>query len=598
MKTVSQPITITFVSFIIGIILLSSLTMSVHAQSITLLSPNGGEVWTSGTVVEISWTGQELGSTLRLEFSPDGGNEWFFYGDVPSAPDGGIFPMYVPNYSTTNALLKITDFINPVVKDSSDAAFTVIIKPISLYQPATGSIVFANEPTYVNWLINVPGINLLNAEISTDNGLTFVPVAQNINALMGYTYLVLSDTPTETCIFKLYNAADPSMFCLSTPFTIRTVPVYTLTSPSGGEIVNVYSPLTISWTVENPFTEYCDLEYSTDNGENWITINNGTSQGNSGSYVWTTPNVNSEECMIRIRDLYAQTSSDTSSAFTIMPFPETQPCMVTTDSLTNFNVIIWEKPVSDLIADFLVYKETDEANVYEVIDTVGYEEATMVTDIGSNPAIRPYRYKIGFIDFENRLFPAGDYHQTIHLTISQGVNDSWNLIWTPYIGFDYASYKIMRKTDSGDYVQIATVSASFNSFTDFNAPPGEIFYMIKIEHPDGCDPATRDGEFASVFSNVATNALVSVSEDEELNFSIYPNPADNQISISFGDNISGMASVVISDLNGRMVYSEDINDLRSGQVKTINSLGFKEGMYLLQVISGEKSSISKIIIKH
>ena len=598
MKTNKYKTSFILTSFVMGILLLTTITMSVHAQSITLLSPNGGEVWTSGTVVEISWTGQELGSTLRLEFSPDGGNEWFFYGDVPSAPDGGIFPMFVPNYSTTNGLLKITDFINPVVKDSSDATFTVIIKPISLYQPATGSIVFANEPTYVNWLIYVPGISLLNAEISTDNGLTFVPVAQNINALMGYTYLVLSDTPAETCIFKLYNAADPSMFCLSTPFTILTVPVYTLTSPSGGEIVNVYSPLTINWTVENPFTEYCDLEYSTDNGENWITINNGNSQGNSGSYEWTTPNVNSEECMIRIRDLFAQTSNDTSPAFTIMPFPDTQPCMVTTDSLTNFNVIIWEKPVSDLIADFLVYKETDEANVYEVIDTVGYEEIAMVTDASSNPDIRPYRYKIGFTDADNRVFPAGDYHQTIHLTINQGVNLSWNLIWTPYIGFDFSSYKIMRKTDSGDYEQIATVSASFGSFTDLNAPTGEVNYMIKIDHPDGCDPATRDGVYASVYSNVASNSPVSLSDDKKPNFSIYPNPANKQFKISFGENITGKANLKISDPTGRVVYSEEISDVRPGQVHTVNCSSFNEGMYLLQMISGENRITKKIFIQH
>ena len=61
--------------------------------------------------------------------------------------------------------------------------------------------------------------------------------------------------------------------------------------------------------------------------------------------------------------------------------------MVSVDSLTNYNTIIWEKPVSNLIADFLVYKETDEANVFEVIDTVGYDEVPMVIDFGSNPAM-------------------------------------------------------------------------------------------------------------------------------------------------------------------------------------------------------------------
>ena len=592
----NKSIAISFL--ILGNLLLSSLTMPVQAQSITLLSPNGGESWTAGFTMEVSWTGQDLGSTLRIEFSPDGGNEWLYLADVSSAPEGGAFPVIVPNYPGTNSLLKITDFANPAVRDSSDAPFTVVFLPIVMYQPATGSVVFANEPTYVNWYTNDTLISLLNAEISTDNGLTYAPVAQNLNAFMGYTYLVLSDTPAETCILKLYNASDPSQFSLSTPFTISTVPVYTLTSPSGGEIVNVYSTLAISWNVENPFSEYCGLEYSTDNGENWVFINNGTSQGNSGSYLWATPNVNSTECVIRVRDLYAQTAMDTSQAFTIMPFPETQPCMVTVDSLTNFNVIIWEKPVSDLIAQFLVYKETDEANVYEVIDTVGYDEMAIATDASSNPDMRPYRYKIGFSDFENRLFPAGAYHQTIHLTINQGVNESWNLIWTPYIGFDYSSYKIMRKAGSGDYEQIASVSASFNSFTDLNAPPGEINYMIMIDHPDGCSPAARDGEYASVYSNVASNATVSVSENNNINFTVYPVPADKQVNISFGENISGNAIVAIRNLTGGVVYSETFNGIRSGQVQAIDSHFFKEGMYLLQVISGEKTTIRKIVVKH
>jgi hypothetical protein len=283
--------------------------------------------------------------------------------------------------------------------------------------------------------------------------------------------------------------------------------------------------------------------------------------------------------------------------FTIFTFPETPVCMVTVDSLTNYNVIIWEKPVSDIIADFLVYKETDEANIYEVIDTVGYEEVSMVTDNGSNPAIRPYRYKIGFIDVENRLFPASDYHQTIHLTINQGVNESWNLIWTPYTGFEYPSYKIMRKSGSGDYEQIASVSASFSSYTDLNAPPGQVFYMIKIVHPDGCNPVSRDGEYASVYSNVASNGIVSVSENKDPDFTVYPNPADKQLNVSFGENLTGKVRLTISDLAGRVVYSEVINEVRHGQVQSINSLNLKEGMYLLQVSSEANSATRKIVIK-
>jgi hypothetical protein len=587
----------TLKSFIAGVIFLSSMTMSLHAQSLTVQTPNGGEVWTYGQSETVTWTGTGLGSLVSLEFSADGGTSWSFFGNTPSTPTGGSVLVGVPVLASTNALYRVTDLDFPAASDISDAPFTVIVPPILIYAPSPTADVFVNTEVFVNWGATEDGITLLNAEISIDNGVTYTPVAENINALFYYTYLVLSSATSDSCILKLYNAEDPSEFGLSQVFAISPIPVYNLVTPAAEELVNTNSPYTITWTVEDPYSGYAYLEYSTNNGQTWEIINSVFYQGNTGSYDWYTPNVDSDECLVRITDSYALTSMDSSGIFTIFTFPETPVCMVSVDSLTNYNVVIWEKPVSDIIADFLVYKETDEANVYEVIDTVGYDEITMVTDAGSNPVIRPYRYKIGFIDFENRLFPAGDYHQTIHLTINQGVNGAWNLIWTPYTGFEYSSYKIMRKTDSDDYEQIATVSASFSSYTDLNAPPGEVFYMIKIEHPDGCNPANRDGEYASVYSNVASNSIVSVSENQDLNFTIYPVPADKQLNVSFGENITGNARLTISDLTGRVVYSEELNDVRPGKVQSINSSIFTEGIYLLQLISGENMTTKKIAIR-
>ncbi len=598
MKTDQYTKSTTLKSFILGVILLSSMTMSLNAQSLTIQTPNGGEVWTYGQSEIITWTGNNLSNSVMVYFSYDGGTNWWSYGQVPSGPNGGSATVSAPNVQTTNAIINLTDVINPDATDMSDEPFTVYVPPIIIWSPAQGDVIFNNTVSSVFWVINTTGINLLNAELSNDNGQTYTLIGENINAQEGYTFLFFSTTPSDSCIIRLYNVEDPAEYGLSAIFTIATPPVYTLTSPQGGEIVNTFSPFLITWTVENPYGPYCYLEYSEDSGQTWEIIDNAMNEGNSGSYEWFTPNVESEECLVRITDSYSFTSVDTSGMFTILMFPETPVCMVSVDSLTNYNVVIWEKPVSDMIADFLVYKETDEFNVYEVIDTVGYEEIAMVTDSGSNPGMRPYRYKIGFIDVENRLFPAGDYHQTIHLTINQGVNDSWNLIWTPYIGIDYTSYKIMRKTDADDFEQIATVSASFSSFTDFNAPPGEVFYMIKIEHPDGCNPASRDGEYASVYSNVASNSIVSVSENKDLDFTIYPIPADKQLHVSFGENITGKARLIISDLTGRMVYSKDINGARPGQVQSINSLNFKEGMYVLRLTSEGNSAIRKIVIKH
>ena len=599
MKSICYHISIQMKSFLFGLMLFSSLfASSAFAQNLTIQSPNGGETWTYGANETATWTGENLSGIVTIEFSYDGGVNWWYLGQVPTGPNGGSTLLSPPNTSTTNAVLRILDYANPEVSDVSDAPFTVYIPAIFIWEPSGNSAVFANSLTQVYWILNISGITLINADISIDNGQTFTPLAQNINAYPTFTYLVLSDTPSDACVLKLYNAENPLQYGLSEVFSINPFPVYTITSPSGGEIVNTYSPLTLTWTVENPYSPANYIEFSSDNGESWEVIGNGSSQGNSGFFEWITPMVDSDECLLRITDAYAYSSFDISAAFTIMSYPETPVCMVTVDSLTNYNVVVWEKPVTDLIADFLVYKETDETYVYEVIDTVGYEEVPMVTDFDSNPEMRPYRYKIGFLDSENREFPASDYHQTIHLTINQGVNGNWNLIWTPYVGFEYASYYIVRKSGSGSYEDIATVSASFNSFTDFNAPDGDVSYMIKIVHPTGCDLTLRETGYPEVYSNAASNNVVNVSENEDFDFVVYPNPANDLINLVFGDKIKGQVNLIITDLAGRKIYSADFRNLNSGQMQSISSADFEEGMYLMHLQSGEKSNTMKIVVRH
>ncbi len=586
-----------YARFLAIAVFFAATSITLQAQSITLLAPNGGESWIVGSYENVSWTGQGLENTLSLEFSPDGGSSWWAFGQVSSSSNGGSSQVYVPFFLSSNARLKISSLSNPAVNDISDGTFTVSYPPIFINEPYTGSVIFVNNQTYIDWDLYEPGISLLNAEISTDNGLTYSPLAQNINATTGYTYLTLSETPADACILKLYNAEDPSEFGLSGVFQINPVPVYTLTSPVEGQIANTNSLLTISWNVQNPYSEENYIEFSSDNGETWEIVAYGSSLGNSGSLIWFTPNVNSDECLLRINDYYSS-SNDVSDKFTIMPYPETPICMVTVDSLTNQNVIIWEKPASDIITDFLVYKETDEFDVYEVIDTVSYQDVPMATDFESNPAIRPYRYKLGFMDSESRVFPVSDYHQTIHLTINQGVNGNWNLIWTPYTGIDYTSYKIMRSSGNGDFEQIASVSASFSSYTDFDAPAGDIAYMVKIVNPEGCNTGLRNAVYTDIYSNQASASPVQVNDPGKTAFNIYPVPANDRISVQFGDNVKGTIRLTLTDVTGRVIYSTEYSDVRQGQVYSVNTSEFNEGIYLLNVISADSRNTRKIVVRH
>ncbi|MDI9342626.1 MAG: T9SS type A sorting domain-containing protein, partial [Sediminibacterium sp.] len=58
---------------------------------------------------------------------------------------------------------------------------------------------------------------------------------------------------------------------------------------------------------------------------------------------------------------------------------------------------------------------------------------------------------------------------------------------------------------------------------------------------------------------------------------IYPNPANNIISVQFGG--SNISDIIISDLSGRLVYVEKLNE----SVCKINTKTFTNGYYLIMV---------------
>lgn len=577
---------------------LSPVFSIVELPTITLTSPNGGEAWNYNETATVSWTGTNLPAYLYIDFSADGGLTWSGLGYGYGTETGGSAEVYVPYISTENAMVRVYDYYYDVVMDESDQVFTVNVPPVIVYYPYEGNSFYNKSQTSLSWLA-ADDISSLNIELSSDNGQTWQLVAEGIDATQSYYYWTVMGTPSESCFVRISDAADPTRFGLSAMFTILATPVISLTVPEGGEVWNTGSAYNISWSYDNPSAYYVYLEYSADNGQTWNYISYVVIEDIQGSYEWITPDISSNQCLVRVSDYYLDFVSDTSNVFAILTYPETPICMVSVDSTTNHNVIVWEKPVSSLIDKFIVYKESDEAGIYEPIGIVNYSELAVFTDTNSNPNMKSYRYELGFEDADNHIFPAGDLHQTIHLSINQGIGNSWNLIWTDYIGFNVASYNIYRKTDASGYEQIAIISASFNSYTDLEAPVGNVYYIVEVVNPAGCNPAARSDNYASSYSNVATNNVLGVNDPaNNVTVSIYPNPANERLNISTGEALKGYTRIQISDLLGKIVYVDEVSGMRANSSYLINTTDFMDGLYVLKVSTETGSVSKKIIVRH
>ena len=566
----------------------------VENPTLTLLSPNGGETWNYGEIATISWTGTNLPYYLYLDYSIDGGANWSGLGSGYSDPTGGSAEVYVPFLTSDNVLVKIYDPYYPeLIFDISDQPFSIYTPPVIVYYPYEGDAFYINSYTYLSWIAS--DVNTVNIDLSTDGGLTYNPVVQNLDATYGYYMWTISGTPSQSCIIKISDASDPSKFGLSGTFTLLATPVITLTTPAGGEVLNTNQSYTISWTYDQPSSTYIYLEYSTDDGLNWNYITYVMNTGSTGSYDWTTPSTESETYRIRISDYYLNFVSSISNSFNVISYPETPICIVTVDSATKKNVIVWEKPVSALISQFIVYKESGSADIYEPIGTVTYNDFSAFTDTSSNPAIKSYRYKLGFTDQAGHIFPAGNLHQTIHLAINQGVGNTWNLIWTDYLGFDVGSYNIYRGSNSSNMSQIASISASFSSYTDLDAPAGTVYYMIEVLNPGGCNPF-KTGDYSSTRSNVATNNTFGTTDPETVSdLLVFPNPAIDLLTVRLGSqHIGTPVTLKIINAGGKECYRFDAADsLSEHRIPVYN---MPNGLYLLTIEKADKIITRKVVI--
>ena len=91
--------------------------------TITLISPNGGEEFQGTTTENISYVSTFVDSVM-IEFSPDAGTTWELV--YSSIPDSGNIDWLIPNITSENCKIKVTDTEDFSVFDVSNDVFSII----------------------------------------------------------------------------------------------------------------------------------------------------------------------------------------------------------------------------------------------------------------------------------------------------------------------------------------------------------------------------------------------------------------------------------------------------------------------------------------
>jgi hypothetical protein len=87
---------------------------------------------------------------------------------------------------------------------------------------------------------------------------------------------------------------------------------------------------------------------------------------------------------------------------------------------------------------------------------------------------------------------------------------------------------------------------------------------------------------------------VGVEENEIAQISVYPNPSNGTFTVEI-ENMENHADMIVLDVAGREVYSQRVAG--NGATKQTLRLDLNAGSYLLKVVSGGKTQVTRIVIQ-
>jgi hypothetical protein len=266
-------------------------------------------------------------------------------------------------------------------------------------------------------------------------------------------------------------------------------------------------------------------------------------------------------------------------------------CAVTIDD--GRNLLVWNKPVGSSIDSFVFYRNTALTGEYDRIGAQPYTAFSTFKDMSSEPEVKAYRYFLTGKNVCGETAP-GVVHRTMHLTISKGQEtDSWNLIWNGYEGALHSGYEIWRGTTPITMTFLAAIEANnYNSYTDFTAGSGAVYYMVKVADGPSCSPTAKSTGAFDISSNIATNQT-QYPGVSWIDFQVFPNPS------SFSANALVRSSesdtdfdIRVIDLTGRTV---EVHRSRTDQLITFG-VTLVKGVYLVEA-SGNGQRITKRWLK-
>jgi photosystem II stability/assembly factor-like uncharacterized protein len=349
-----------------------------------------------------------------------------------------------------------------ISEKTSTGGATESLYELTLTAPADDDMLIHNSETIIRWTErNVNNVEVYYRLADADEW-TLIETVADVDTLIWS----VPDTSIKTCKVRLVDADANVADEIQTGNFQIFKPSMRLLSPNGYEHWRNRSNANIVW--EGAQDVNVKIEYSIDNGDNWITIKESQPVA-PATYTWVVPVNPTDKALVRVSDVNNPLNADTSDInFSIQgvkleSFQSGGEFLFNADYEINWTAV-------GLTAIDILYSTDDGASWDEVVEKIDTTKSSFTWNIPNTPS---QNCRVKLIDPENSQYndmSANQFTITgVHLTSPTG-GETWkagtteNITWT---AADIDKISLKYTTDGGaEWITIhSALDASLGTYS-------------------------------------------------------------------------------------------------------------------------------------
>jgi hypothetical protein len=191
----------------------------------------------------------------------------------------------------------------------------------------------------------------------------------------------------------------------------------------------------------------------------------------------------------------------------------------------------------------------------------------------------------------------GQYYRNVYLMRSTDNGVTWTLpVNVTNDDFNEGVFASMARNVDTDVHMVYQRDSEPGLAVRGDEDPFQTNEIVYAKIPVADIPTTPNGISGDYCGGIVNNPPSNIAKAVITNsLNVYPNPTNGLLNISYISDVNGDVTIKLVNINGQEVLNHTFNKANGEFLNTINMNNFAKGVYMLQIVTPESTSVQKVI---